>query len=299
MQAKKPHSMNHIVIENPWLPLREMTAARIAIGRSGTSLPTQELLTFQLDHAQANDAVHSQLDSVLLSRKLSNNRKIDALFSEQIFLLDSQAQDRMTYLQRPDLGKQLSPPAYQRLAQYSQQVSSRINLAVVIADGLSATAIAEHATPFLQRLSHELHKDPIFNWACAPLNIVRQGRVAVGDDVCDALQADIVLVLIGERPGLSSPDSMGLYLTWQAKSGTTDAQRNCISNIRPQGLSYSDACHKALYLLRQLRRQQQSGVEVKDNSVLSEQAGQKTLNDKRTFCLIKTKSSNTLSTHDN
>lgn len=254
------------VIDNPWRRLRQFTAARIGLGRSGVSLPTKEMLEFQLAHAQARDAVHTPLDFPALTQQLETLAEQYPLLSDEPPLkLHSEAVDRMTYLQRPDLGRRLDEASRVLLQQEQQTPEQPFDLALVIADGLSATAIAHNAVPFIQALCEELQADKQ-PWKLAPITLVEQGRVAVGDDVGELLNAKTVLVLIGERPGLSSPDSLGLYLTWAPVRGLTDARRNCISNVRPEGLTFSEAAHKAGYLLRESRRLQLSGVQLKDRS---------------------------------
>jgi ethanolamine ammonia-lyase small subunit len=254
------------VIDNPWRRLRQFTAARIGLGRSGVSLPTKEMLEFQLAHAQARDAVHTPLDFPALTQQLETLAEQYPLLSDEPPLkLHSEAVDRMTYLQRPDLGRRLDEASRVLLQQEQQTPEQPFDLALVIADGLSATAIAHNAVPFIQALCEELQADKQ-PWKLAPITLVEQGRVAVGDDVGELLNAKTVLVLIGERPGLSSPDSLGLYLTWAPVRGLTDARRNCISNVRPEGLNFSEAAHKAGYLLRESRRLQLSGIQLKDRS---------------------------------
>jgi len=254
------------VIDNPWRRLRQFTAARIGLGRSGVSLPTKEMLEFQLAHAQARDAVHTPLDFPALTQQLETLAEQYPLLSDEPPLkLHSEAVDRMTYLQRPDLGRRLDEASRVLLQQEQQTPEQPFDLALVIADGLSATAIAHNAVPFIQALCEELQADKQ-PWKLAPITLTEQARVAIGDDVGELLNARIVLVLIGERPGLSSPDSLGLYLTWAPVRGLTDARRNCISNVRPEGLNFSEAAHKAGYLLRESRRLQLSGVQLKDRS---------------------------------
>ncbi|WP_394780823.1 ethanolamine ammonia-lyase subunit EutC [Undibacterium sp.] len=253
------------VIVNPWSSLRSLTAARIALGRAGISLPTRAQLDFQLAHAQARDAVHLELDVAQLAPALS------AALGQQentCINLHSAATDRGTYLQRPDLGRRLDDASVKVLNSLTQPDKNtddaRYDIAFVIVDGLSALAIMQHAAPFLGLLHQQLAAD---NWSIAPPCIVRQGRVAIGDEVASLLGAKMVVVLIGERPGLSSPDSMGLYLTWMPHPGLTDASRNCISNVRPAGLCYEDAAAKLFYLLSESRRRQLSGVALKDDAV--------------------------------
>jgi ethanolamine ammonia-lyase small subunit len=262
-----------IVTANPWVALRRYTDARIALGRTGVSLPTQPQLAFQLAHAQARDAVHLALDAQALRQALSD-------LHEETIVLHSAAIDRDTYLQRPDLGRRLSSesrallmarltPAQQALVsmpapQQDDVVTERVHdVAFVVADGLSALAIANHAVPFLSGILPRL-KDA--GWRVAPLTLVNQGRVAVADEVGQLLRARMVVILIGERPGLSSPDSMGLYLTWMPRVGLSDASRNCISNVRPAGLPYDEAVHKLHYLMSESCARALSGVALKDES---------------------------------
>jgi ethanolamine ammonia-lyase small subunit len=254
------------VVDNPWRRLRQFTAARIGLGRSGVSLPTNEMLAFQLAHAQARDAVHTPLDFAALTQQLEQLSEQQPLLSNEPPLhVHSQAVDRMTYLQRPDLGRRLDEASRVLLQQEQQQPERPFDLAIVVADGLSATAIAHNALPFIDALTQQLANDAE-PWSLAPITLVEQGRVAVGDDVGELLNARIALVLIGERPGLSSPDSLGLYLTFAPQRGLHDARRNCISNIRPEGLNYAQAAERAAYLLRESRRLKISGVALKDRS---------------------------------
>ncbi|MFW7524653.1 ethanolamine ammonia-lyase subunit EutC [Vibrio ostreicida] len=270
MAKTKPPLQQHAhVTDNPWQTLRDFTSARIALGRSGTSIPTDALLSFQLDHAQALDAVHCQLDTDALVKALSDCEPLTAFTHQPPQVVDSQASDRLMYLQRPDLGRLLYPPHQQRLYDHAPQ--AQVDLAIVIADGLSALAVQTHAVPVIRRLVSLLHNDHSHRWTLAPVTIVRQGRVAVGDDVGECLQAKVVMMMIGERPGLTSPDSLGMYFTWHAKRGTKDADRNCISNVRPQGLDYDQASQRAFYLLDQARRLERSGITLKDHSVISVQ----------------------------
>ncbi|WP_372880330.1 ethanolamine ammonia-lyase subunit EutC [Psychromonas sp.] len=251
-----------IVHKDPWEKLRQFTKARIGLGRVGTSIPTEELLRFQLSHAQAIDAVHVPLDVEQLCAKFAQADVLQPYLPVQ--KLHSKARDRMEYLQRPDLGRRLDEASIYKVQQ--QCVGEPYDLVFVIADGLSSYAIANHAKPFLEILITSLHKEANKKWKIAPIYVVEQGRVAVGDDVCEGLNAKQVILLIGERPGLSSPDSMGLYLTWSAKRGTEDSLRNCISNIRPEGLPYPAAAHKCSYLLNESQRIKLSGVKLKDRS---------------------------------
>jgi ethanolamine ammonia-lyase small subunit len=247
------------VIDNPWHALRRFTAARIALGRAGVSLPTAPQLAFQLAHAQARDAVHLALDTDRLQQQLID---ADLHGARECRVLDSAAVDRLTYLQRPDLGRRLSDVSRAALAS-AVQGGPVFDLAFVIADGLSALAISKNAAPFLAVLQQRIAPR---NWKTAPPTIVRQGRVAVGDEVGSLLRAKLVVVLIGERPGLSSPDSMGLYLSWMPRVGMSDAERNCISNVRPEGMRYDEAAYKLDYLLAEAFKRQLTGVALKDES---------------------------------
>lgn len=229
--------------------LRDFTPARIELGRAGHSLPTHALLDFQLAHAQARDAVHLPLDvnSIVLELKQKNIPCV---------ALTSAAGDRSTYLRRPDLGRQLSTISRESLSSLAGQWDASF----VIADGLSALAVHRHAVPLLELVLDRL------DWRIAPIVIVEQGRVAIGDEIGQLLGAEVAVVLIGERPGLTSPDSLGVYLTWQPRPGRTDAERNCISNIRAEGLSYEAAAHKLLFLMNESRRRKLSGVQLKEDA---------------------------------
>lgn len=252
------------VVENPWRRLREFTDARIGLGRAGVSLPTKELLEFQLSHARARDAVHFPLDCDGLITAIEGSEVISSRAGD-IHRVHSRASDRMEYLQRPDLGRRLNEHS-RSLLQHDisapeSSVSSEYDLGIVIVDGLSSLAVQQNIVPFLETLLPQL-KD----YSLAPITIVEQGRVAIGDEVGELLNARCVIVLIGERPGLSSPDSLGLYLTYQPHVGLTDAARNCISNIRPAGLSYTEAARRTQYLLDESRQLKLSGVNLKDRT---------------------------------
>ena len=238
---------------HPWQALRAHTAARIALGRRGVSVPTKAQLAFQLAHAQARDAVHLALDGEALARAL-------AAQGQDCVQLHSAAATRAEYLQRPDLGRRLDEGSRARLA----TAATGVDLALVAADGLSALAVQRHAAPFLAALRERLALE---SWTLSPVMIVTQGRVAIGDEVGQLLQAKAVLVLIGERPGLSSPDSLGLYLTWAPQVGLLDERRNCISNVRPEGLAYAPAAYRLHYLLSQAFKRQLSGVALKDDTL--------------------------------
>jgi ethanolamine ammonia-lyase small subunit len=242
--------------QNPWLELRRLTPARIALGRTGTSMPTKAQLDFQFAHAQARDAVHLPFDHAGLSAQLAE-------CGRESLLLHSAATDRNSYLQRPDLGRKLSDESAQTLRDYASAHPGGVDLVIVVADGLSALAVHRHTVPFLTRMEEQSAAD---GWSMAPVILVEQGRVAVADEIGELLGAKMVVILIGERPGLSSPDSLGLYFTYNPKIGLTDAYRNCISNVRLEGLSYGMAAHRLLYLMREACRRQLSGVNLKDEA---------------------------------
>ena len=246
---------------DPWQALRQFTAARIALGHAGVSQPTGTQLDFQLAHARARDAVHQALDAAGLAQSLAAALPGSA----PALLLHSAAADRKVYLRRPDLGRRLDTPSRAVLAaQRRGGLQERpCDLGIVIADGLSAVAVAQNAPPMLQALHARLAAE---SWLLAPPVIVQQGRVAIGDEAGELLGVKIVVVLIGERPGLSSPDSMGLYLTWAPRVGLTDESRNCISNVRPAGLRAEDAAAKLHYLLAEARRRQLTGIGLKDET---------------------------------
>lgn len=247
------------VIENPWQGLRAYTDARIGLGRAGISLPTRQQLDFQLCHARARDAVHLPLDIPALTEGLA------ALLPQAPIALHSQAVDRHTYLQRPDLGRRLDEASRTRLTERAGATAEAFDLALVVVDGLSSLGIQSHALPFIKALLADLERDKQ-DWTLAPPCMVEQGRVAIGDEIGSLLNARCVVVIIGERPGLSSPDSVGLYLTWNPKPGLTDAARNCISNVRPAGLVMEEASRRLLYLLKESRRLSLSGVQLKDRT---------------------------------
>lgn len=244
------------VITDPWQPLQSLTAARIALGRTGVSIPLREALNFKLAHAHARDAVYSSLDAHTLHTALES-------FDLPIHHLRSAVTNREEYLKRPDRGRRLDTVSVHTLTALGHTPS---DIAFVLADGLSATAINRHAIPVLQNIIADLRRKAI---SIAPLCVVEQGRVAIGDEIGQLLCAKIVVILIGERPGLTSPDSMGAYITYNPTVGLTDESRNCISNIRPEGLCYTDAANKIVYLVQEALRLKLSGVELKDNSTLS------------------------------
>lgn len=243
-----------------WQQLRTLTPARIGLGCAGSSLPTAAHLDFQLAHARAREAVHLALDRAALSRQLGQRGRAS-------LLLHSAAADRHCYLQRPDLGRRLDAASAEILRANRADEPCRIDLAVVVADGLSALAVQRHALPLLERLEPQVLAE---GWSLSPVLLVEQGRVALGDEIGQLLGATMLVMLIGERPGLSSPDSLGLYFTYAPRIGLTDARRNCISNVRPEGLSYALAAHRLLHLMRAACRRGLSGVTLKDESEINE-----------------------------
>ncbi len=245
--------MGQLIVLDNWEQLRCHTRARIALGRAGVSLPTREVLNFSLAHAQARDAVHLPLDVEALAGALDAQG-----FSPR--QVHSAAPDRAAYLRRPDWGRRLDAASRAALAA-ARPAGAVPELVILLADGLSALAVSRHAPPLLVALGAHLP-----DLAAAPLVIARQGRVALGDEVGELLGAALVLVLIGERPGLSSPDSLGIYLTWAPRVGCNDAGRNCISNVRPEGLPYAQAAWKLAYLINGARRLGCTGVRLKDDS---------------------------------
>ena len=229
--------------------LRALTPARVGLGRTGTSQQTRDQLDFQRCHALARDAVHAAMQPAALAAA------IRTVTGGETVCLHSAAIDRASYLQRPDLGRQLNE--YSR-ATLEKLMRRPFELAIVVADGLSALAVERHATHTIEALL------PLVDgWRLAPVCLVEQGRVAIGDEIGHALGAEVVVVLIGERPGLSSPDSLGAYITWKPRIGRTDAERNCISNIRPEGLNCKDAAGLLAAHLVEARRRGLTGVELK------------------------------------
>jgi ethanolamine ammonia-lyase small subunit len=226
--------------------LGQYTSARVGLTRAGRSLATHEVLDFQLAHAQARDAVHAELDVPSL---LSGVRERGLA----VCLLKSAAADRAEYLRHPDLGRRLSKESAAKL------VASPCHIAFVITDGLSALAVTRHALLLLDALLPLLSSE----WSVGPICVVEQGRVAIGDSIGNTLQAKVSVVLIGERPGLSSPDSLGVYITWDPRPGRSDAERNCISNIRPEGLEYAAAARMLAFYLHEALRQKLTGVNLK------------------------------------
>ena len=238
---------------DPWARLARWTPARIALGRCGASLPTREVLAFALAHARARDAVHAALDAGAVRNQLSGLH-LDS------FEVASDALDRAAYLRRPDLGRRLSKQSREALERGPAAAQSA-DLAIVVGDGLSAAAVQTHAVPLLAAFL------PLADTlTLAPIAVACGARVALGDEIGALLGARAVAVLIGERPGLSSPDSLGVYLTFAPRVGRSDAERNCISNVRTEGLSYAAAAFKLDWLVREALRRALTGVDLKDES---------------------------------
>jgi ethanolamine ammonia-lyase small subunit len=244
-----------LVTGMPWHDWRSATAARIALGRVGVSLPTDEALRFGQAHALARDAIHTALDVPALQAALEQA-------GHRVVCAHSCATDRTTYLRRPDLGRQLAPADRELLQALAATAQEKPDIAVVVGDGLSSLAVQRHALPLLTALLPRLAPGT----RLAPIVLVQQARVAVADDVGEALGARLSVILIGERPGLSSPDSLGIYMTHAPRRGRTDAERNCISNVRPEGLSFEVAAHKLAWLIAQALHHGHSGIALKDES---------------------------------
>jgi ethanolamine ammonia-lyase small subunit len=232
-----------------WSDLRRFTPARVALGRAGNGLPTAAHLAFQAAHAAARDAVHAALDVAALRAELAAR----GLASVAVH---SEVADRANYLLRPDLGRRLRADDRVLLPRCPGA------MLFVVCDGLSATAVQRHAANLLALVA------PALSGIAAPVVVAEQGRVALGDDIGEAIGAEAVAVLIGERPGLTAADSLGVYLTWQPRRGRSDAERNCISNIRPEGLPLPDAADKLLWLIGAMRRSRLTGVALKDDHVV-------------------------------
>ncbi len=235
---------NELADSGGWL--RGLTQARVGLGRAGQAMPTRALLEFQLAHARARDAVQAEL----------SGDGFGAAIGRPVVMVESRAGDHAAYLQRPDLGRVL------RDADRARLLPGDFDVVFVVADGLSATAVHTHAASVLLALV-----DLLPEWKIAPVVLARRARVALGDDIGAALGARLVVVLIGERPGLSAPDSLGAYLTWNPRIGCADSERNCVSNIRPpHGLGYAAAADRIAWLMRAARERQLTGVALKDES---------------------------------
>jgi len=233
--------------------LRVLTPARVALGRAGASLPTRALLDFTLDHARARDAVHAAFDAKALVAQLAG---LGIAASE----VRSRAGNRREYLRRPDLGRRLDEVS---AAQLASAEGSAGELAIVLGDGLSPSAVHAHAVELMRHLLPRLAAAQI---ALGSVVVASRARVALGDEIGAIVKADMVLVLIGERPGLSAPDSLGAYLTFAPAIGRTDADRNCVSNIHREGLAYDEAAFKIAWLVREGFTRRVTGVALKDES---------------------------------
>lgn len=238
---------------DPWVALKRYTDARIGLGRAGSGQPTREVLKFSLAHAMARDAVTRPMDWAPVEQGLKGL----GLGSRRVH---SAAESRDIYLRRPDLGRQLHPNSRQAL---TQEKGPAPDLLILIGDGLSSTAVSANAVPFMTAFLPHVKKN---GWRMGPVLLAGMARVALGDEAGEYLGAQAVAVLIGERPGLSSPDSLGIYLTYAPKVGRTDAERNCISNVRVGGLSYEEGAFKLAWLLREALRRRLTGVQLKDES---------------------------------
>lgn len=243
------------VRRDPWTELRAFTPARLALGRSGASLPTEEVLRFGLAHAQARDAVHLPLDADSLELALR-------ALGVECLRARSAAPDRAAYLLRPDLGRRLHPDDTVALREAARAHGSRPDLLLVVGDGLSALAVQRNAAPLVASVLAA--GEP--GWTIGPVVIATQARVALGDDIGEAFGARFVAVLIGERPGLGSPDSLGVYLTADPRRGRMDAERNCLSNIREAGMDAATAARRLWWLCREARRQGGTGTGLHDAS---------------------------------
>lgn len=239
-------------MSDPWLALRRFTQARIALGRAGHAVPTPVLLDFQLAHAEARDAVHFSWDSDTFAGRVRN-------LGEEVLILDTPVRSRDEYLRRPDLGRVLAEASKNRLRSFN---AAEEDVALIVTNGLSSTAVERHGIPLLQAIVNGYRSRQI---RIAPVSLVANGRVALSDDIGSILAARVAVIIVGERPGLSAADSLGIYLTYAPQPGNSDAVRNCISNIRPpEGLSYEAAAAKLLYLTEEAMRRGISGVALKD-----------------------------------
>ncbi len=237
---------------DPWIALRQFTQARIALGRTGHAIPTQAVLDFQLAHAQARDAVNFPWDIDAFAGQVRD-------LGEEVLILDTPVSSRSEYLRRPDLGRVLTEESRTRLKNLQ---AGAADVALIVTNGLSSSAIERHGIPLLQAIVDGFSAQQI---SIAPVTLVANGRVALADDIGSVLCAKLAVIIVGERPGLSAADSLGIYLTFAPRPGNTDAERNCISNVRPpEGLGYAEATAKLLYLTGEALRLGISGVAIKD-----------------------------------
>lgn len=232
-----------------WAKLRTTTRARIGLGRAGDAMPIKDVLEFQLAHAKARDAVHTRLDVAALQTQLGGSA----------IEVRSEAESREVYLRRPDMGRRLHQDCEAALTQ------GAYDIVFVIADGLSSAAVSLNAAAMLHAAMERLR-----DFKIAPVVIATQARVAIGDDIGERLGAKLCAILIGERPGLSVAESLGIYLTYNPKRGTRDSARNCISNIHTKGgLSYAGAADTLAWLMREALRRKLTGVDLKEEALLS------------------------------
>lgn len=245
-----------LVVSDPWTHLKTFTRARIALGRTGSSLPTEEVLQFGYAHAMARDAVHKPLDVENFCGNLQTS-------GFDVVNVQSAAPDRATYLLRPDLGRKLDDDSINRLQDDERK---DCDVVLVVGDGLSSLAVSNHAQAVLEALRAAFPT----HWVIGPVVVATQARVALSDHVGDLLRARLVVMLVGERPGLTSPDSLGIYITYAPRVGRQDAERNCISNVRPEGLNYLAAARKTCWLVNEALRLKVSGVALKDESDVAE-----------------------------
>jgi ethanolamine ammonia-lyase small subunit len=248
------NSHKAIIKTDGWSSLKKLTNARIALGRAGISVPVNEMLQFKMAHAQARDEVFSLLNMNALLQQLND-------FNLAVYHLKSQASDKHIYLKRPDLGRRLHEDSVKQLTDLK---NTSHTVCITITDGLSATAVNNHAIQILALLIPML---TALKLNIAPICLVENGRVAIADETASLLNSKLSLILIGERPGLSSPDSLGAYITYQPRPGLTDESRNCISNIRPEGLSYKQATDRISYLIREAIHLKLSGIGLKENAI--------------------------------
>ena len=240
-------------MSDPWSGLRSFTQARIALGRAGHALPTAALLDFQLAHAEARDAVHLPWDVDGFADRVRG-------LGAEVLLLETPVASRDEYLHRPDLGRILSGASRERLGRLTLDA---VDVALIVTNGLSSAAMERHGVSLVQAILNGFRSRQL---RVAPVALIPNGRVALLDEVGSAVGAKVAVIVVGERPGLSTADSLGVYLTFAPKPGNSDAQRNCISNIRPpEGLSYQAAAAKVLYLTEESMRRGTSGVALKDD----------------------------------
>lgn len=240
--------------------LRQYTTARVAIGRTGAAVPTQEQLRFQLDHALARDAIHAQMDTAGLLRELQA-RRLECVAVESAAATEDNT--RRTYLLRPDLGRTLYAESARALEDLAAKDMQAPDVVFILADGLSALAVERHALPLLDAVLALLDRDA---WSVGPVVVARQGRVAIGDAIGSLLRAKLTVMFIGERPGLSTPDSLGVYITWEPRPGRSNAERNCISNVHCDGVNYADAAARIIATMNGARRLQATGIHLKENT---------------------------------